>query len=59
MATLSVECDVQENIVTVPNLLSVCRIALSPLTGYLVLEGTHSLALGLFTLVGLTDVVSI
>ena len=48
----------QENIVTVPNLLSVGRMALSPVTGYMVLESSYSCALGLFALVGVTDVVS-
>ena len=42
---------------TVPNLLSVGRMALSPVTGYMVLESSYSYALGLFAVVGITDVV--
>ena len=47
----------QENILTVPNLLSVSRIALSPALGYLVLSENYPLALGLFAVAGVTDMV--
>ncbi|XP_064402648.1 probable cardiolipin synthase (CMP-forming) [Halichondria panicea] len=46
----------KENILTVPNLLSVARIALSPVTGYLVVEGNYSWAISLFAIVGVTDI---
>ena len=48
----------QENIFTIPNLLSVSRIALSPVLGYLVLVESYMLALGLFSLAGVSDLVS-
>ena len=48
----------QENIFTIPNLLSVSRIALSPVLGYLVLVENYILALGLFSLAGISDLVS-
>ena len=47
----------QENILTVPNLLSLSRIALSPVLGYLVLMENYSLAFGLLALAGVTDLV--
>lgn len=49
----------QENIVTVPNLLSLGRIVLSPVLGYLVISSNFSVALGLFAVAGLSDMVSI
>ena len=49
---------VQENIATVPNVLSLGRIVLSPLIGYLVLVQNFKLAFGLFAVAGLSDVVS-
>lgn len=45
----------KENILTVPNLLSLSRIALSPVLGYLVLMENYSLAFGLLALAGVTD----
>ena len=42
---------------TVPNLLSLGRIVLSPVLGYLVIIGNYSAALGLFTVAGLSDMV--
>lgn len=47
----------QENILTVPNLLSLGRIAMSPVLGYLVVSSQYTAALGLFTVAGLTDLV--
>lgn len=48
----------QENIFTIPNLISVSRIALSPVLGYLVLVENYIFALGLFSLAGISDLVS-
>ncbi|KAK8383541.1 hypothetical protein O3P69_015774 [Scylla paramamosain] len=45
----------RENIWTVPNLLCVSRIALSPYLCYLVLVADHQWALGLFLMAGATD----
>ena len=47
----------RENIWTVPNLLCVSRIALSPYLCYLVLAAEHQWAMGLFLLAGATDLV--
>lgn len=47
----------QENILTVPNLLSLGRIVLSPVLGYLVMSSNYSAALGLFAVAGLSDMV--
>jgi cardiolipin synthase len=49
----------QENIVTVPNVLSLGRIVLSPILGYLVITSHFSIAFGLFAVAGLSDMVSI
>jgi len=49
----------KENIFTIPNLLSLSRIALSPLLGYLVLSEKYMLAFGLFALAGVSDMVSL
>lgn len=43
---------------TVPNLLSLGRIVLSPVLGYLVISSNFSVALGLFAVAGLSDIVS-
>lgn len=56
--TCSVTLLPQENIFTVPNLISVSRIALSPVLGYLVLVESYMLALGLFSLASISDLVS-
>nr|XP_045618540.1 cardiolipin synthase (CMP-forming)-like [Procambarus clarkii] len=45
----------RENIWTVPNLLCVGRIALSPLLVHLVISANYSWALGLFMFAGVTD----
>ena len=47
----------QENIFTIPNVLSLGRIALSPALGYLVLSDNYRLALTLFMLAGVSDMV--
>lgn len=48
----------QENIATVPNLLSFSRIVLSPMLGYLVVSNNYPAALGLFAVAGLSDMVT-
>ena len=47
----------QENIFTIPNVLSLGRIALSPALGYLVLSDNYKLALTFFVLAGVSDMV--
>lgn len=47
--------EVKENIWTVPNLLTMARIMLTPVIGYLVVEESYTVALGLFSFAGLTD----
>ncbi|XP_029449349.1 DNA helicase MCM8-like isoform X2 [Rhinatrema bivittatum] len=44
-----------ENPWTIPNLLCIARIGLSPVLGYLIVEEEFAVALGLFALAGLTD----
>lgn len=44
-----------ENPWTIPNLLCVCRIALAPLLGHLIITQHFHLSLALFTLAGATD----
>ena len=46
-----------ENPWTVPNLLCVCRIVLSPYLGYLIIHQHFYLSLALFTMAGATDMV--
>ncbi|KAG8583947.1 hypothetical protein GDO81_008602 [Engystomops pustulosus] len=47
--------DLYENPWTIPNLLSMTRIGLSPVLGYLVVGKDFNLALGIFVLAGITD----
>lgn len=47
-----------ENPWTIPNLLSMTRIGLAPVLGYLIIEEDFNTALGVFALAGLTDLVS-
>lgn len=47
-----------ENPWTIPNMLSMTRIGLAPVLGYLILEEDFNVALGVFALAGLTDLVS-
>lgn len=49
----------QENIFTVPNILSLGRITLSPFLGYMVLSEHYKLALTFFVLAGVSDMVGI
>ncbi|KAM4841848.1 cardiolipin synthase (CMP-forming) isoform 1-T1 [Thomomys bottae] len=44
-----------ENPWTIPNMLSMTRIGLAPVLGYLILEEDFNVALGVFALAGLTD----
>ncbi|XP_012310840.1 cardiolipin synthase (CMP-forming) isoform X1 [Aotus nancymaae] len=46
---------VYENPWTVPNMLSMTRIGLAPVLGYLIIEEDFNIALGVFALAGLTD----
>ena len=48
-------CLLQENIWTVPNLLSLLRISAAPLLGWCVLGGHHVAAVSIFVLAGLSD----
>lgn len=47
--------DLYENPWTIPNLLSMTRIGLSPVLGYLIVGEDFNLALGIFILAGITD----
>ena len=48
----------RENIWTIPNLLCVTRITLTPWLSYLVIHDSFEMALGLFAFAGITDLVS-
>ena len=48
----------QENIVTLPNLLSLGRIGLSPALGYLIVSSHYTAALAIFAVAGISDLVS-
>lgn len=45
----------RENVATVPNLLCVGRILLSPYLGYVIVQSNFSLAMGLLVVAGLSD----
>jgi len=45
----------RENVVTIPNMLCVGRMVLSPFLGYLIINGSFDWALGLFVCAGVTD----
>ncbi|XP_075452122.1 cardiolipin synthase (CMP-forming) [Ascaphus truei] len=47
--------DLYENPWTIPNLLSMTRIGLSPVLGYLIVCEDFNIALGVFVLAGITD----
>ncbi|ELV13415.1 Cardiolipin synthase [Tupaia chinensis] len=47
-----------ENPWTIPNMLSMTRIGLAPVLGYLIIEEDFNIALGVFALAGLTDLVN-
>lgn len=46
-----------ENIYTIPNMLTVGRLIAAPYVGYLIVQHEYPLALGVFVLAGLTDMV--
>lgn len=46
-----------ENIYTIPNMLTVGRLIAAPYVGYLIVNHEYPLALGVFVLAGLTDMV--
>ncbi|KAM7172895.1 DNA helicase MCM8 isoform 2-T3 [Macrochelys suwanniensis] len=47
--------ELYENPWTIPNILSLARIGLSPVLGYLIVEENFNIALGVFALAGITD----
>ncbi|XP_063172100.1 cardiolipin synthase (CMP-forming) isoform X2 [Candoia aspera] len=47
--------ELYENPWTIPNLLSMARIGLAPVLGYLIIEEDFNVALGVFALAGITD----
>lgn len=47
----------RENVLTIPNILCVTRIAMSPYLGYVILQDRYHLALGLLVFAGITDLV--
>ena len=49
----------QENIFTIPNVLSLGRIILSPALGYFVLCENYKLAFTFFVLAGVSDMVGV
>lgn len=46
-----------ENVLTVPNVLTMSRMALTPLLGYFIVEQQHTYAFELFTVAAITDLV--
>lgn len=49
----------RENIFTIPNLLCLGRIVMSPYLGYVIVNGDFTLAMGLMVAAGFTDLVSL
>ncbi|KAM6368254.1 cardiolipin synthase (CMP-forming) isoform 2-T2 [Alca torda] len=47
--------ELYENPWTIPNILSMARMGLAPVLGYLIVEENFSVALGVFVLAGVTD----
>ncbi|XP_074845440.1 cardiolipin synthase (CMP-forming) isoform X2 [Carettochelys insculpta] len=47
--------ELYENPWTIPNILSLARIGLAPVLGYLIVEEDFNIALGVFALAGITD----
>ena len=47
-----------ENVFTVPNVLTLSRMAFTPLLGYFIVQDQHTYALGLFAIAAFTDLVS-
>lgn len=48
----------KDKVYTIPNVLCVTRIVMSPYLGYVILQDNYSLALGLMVFAGVTDLVS-
>ncbi|KAL3872909.1 hypothetical protein ACJMK2_036087 [Sinanodonta woodiana] len=46
----------KEDVRTIPNLLTTLRIAVTPVIGYLIINGSFEWALGIFVLAGISDV---
>ena len=46
-----------ENVMTIPNVLTVSRIFMCPVLGHLVISNSYTTALGLLFIAGITDVV--
>ncbi|KAL4239180.1 cardiolipin synthase [Mactra antiquata] len=51
----SLKLKTKENVWTIPNLLTMSRIVMTPVIGYLVMLESYSVALGLFAFAGITD----
>lgn len=47
----------KENPFTIPNVLCIARIAMSPYLGYVILQDNYTLAIGLLVFAGITDLV--
>jgi len=45
----------QDMILTVPNVLTLCRMLMAPVLGYMVLTGAYMAACGIFVIAGITD----
>jgi len=45
-------------VLTIPNLLCISRIVVSPFLGYLILQSDFLMALGVFVFAGISDLVS-
>ena len=57
LVVITVSVFQKQNIYTIPNFLTMSRICMSPLLGYLVVQEAFPLACGLFFAAGLTDLV--
>lgn len=49
----------RENIMTIPNMLTISRAILSPYIGYVIVQGNYTLGMSLLVVAGITDLVSI
>lgn len=47
----------RENIITIPNILTIGRAGLAPYLGYLIIQSDFTIAMGLFVVAGITDLV--
>ncbi|KAG2184964.1 hypothetical protein INT43_000877 [Umbelopsis isabellina] len=59
LTKLKTNIPTHENIYTIPNILTFSRLLASPYIGYLIVQGKYPLALGIFAVAGLTDMVSL